>query len=134
VSYESDRSLKTAPHARDDDTLVVGIGVVTYKGITLDTLSVPQARLLSALVGPDGRLRREVPLPEVARVVYRRHDFDRAVARALRDLAARTSAALDAAGVPLGLRASCRDDTLSAWPRPAQKTRPRVSGQRRIQS
>jgi hypothetical protein len=102
-----------------DDRVAVGIGTLTFGGATCATLTTPQARLASCLVGEGGRLRREVPLHEVAREVYRRPGFTRAVARKVKVLAARTNEALHAAGVPLGLQASCRDFTLRAYPLPA---------------
>jgi hypothetical protein len=103
----------------DEDMVSVGIGTLTFRGVTAETLTVPQARLASCLVGEGGRLGREVPLHEVARVVYRRPGFTRAVARKVKVLAARTNEGLHNAGVPLGLQASCRDFTLRAYPLPA---------------
>jgi hypothetical protein len=127
MTNHADLGPRDAPPDRGgEERISVGIGTLTFRGVTAGTLTVPQARLASCLVGEGGRLRREVPLHEVARMVYRRPGFTRACARATCVLAARTSERLRLEGVPLALLASYRDNALRAYPLPAGKARPRA--------
>jgi hypothetical protein len=113
MTYAMNRGPQTGP---GDDLIQVGIGWLTFRGVTADTLSVRQARLASCLVGPGGRLLRQVHLSKVAPVVYRKPDFNPAVARALKVIANRTWQHLDKAGMPLLIEASCADNVLRAYP------------------